>query len=461
MARLPHGGADRRGGVGRDRAGEGGGGAGREAPGVRASRAGRRGRAPGRPARSEGVAPEPGDRAARRGVVTRLGRVVVRRRRPAGRGGQRRFRPGPGCLAKGAWRGWGGGRGRPSGRRSVCGRSVCGRSVCGRERVGRWPAPPGGGSGGAAPSAGPKRGVASGSRPAAARAAVAAGRRGGARPAPGRPRRRCGWWGGWMAPGRRGARSRPARRPGRPGGGGGHRRRAGRPAGPPAVNAAPLGGPLCRPRAGPVGPLPSAAAVALGGQEAHEPVGVGEGAGDGAGGRDQDPRGTHADRHFPPAVGVGLRDGAHGERALHHALRAARPGSTIHRARRRAGHQHRPDRLGHDALEATLAALMALLARRPPPPADPVPVPVPVLDDPLGSLRGQRAGRGDSAAWQAAGDPVGRGLSARAVALGSTWRLQRRGRRWLRRNASAVVALRVRARHAEWDSDQALSPPAA
>jgi hypothetical protein len=190
-----------------------------------------------------------------------------------------------------------------------------------------------------------------------------------------------------------------------------------------------------------VGQLAYAAAVALGGQEAHEQVVLGGGAGWIK---------TQADLHFPEAVGI--LDWAHVERALHHAMRAARPGPT-HRARRRELHQHLPDLLWHGDLEATLAALLAL---RPPPPADPLPA----LDDTIGYLRGQRAWLGDYAAWQAAGYPVGSGLIERAVALVITWRMERRGMRGLRLNASAVVALRVRELNADWDSHHALSPPA-
>lgn len=188
-----------------------------------------------------------------------------------------------------------------------------------------------------------------------------------------------------------------------------------------------------------IGTLASAAAVALGGADAREQVVLGDGAAWIK---------TQADHHFPAALGI--LDWAHVARALHKAIRAARPGRA-HQATRRALHQTLPNLLWHGDLDATLAALRAL---RPAAPAEPVPL----LEQTLRYLEGQRAWLGDYAAWQQQGYPVGSGLIERAVAIVINWRMKGRGMRWRRANASAVVALRVRHLNAGWASDdEALS----
>ena len=87
--------------------------------------------------------------------------------------------------------------------------------------------------------------------------------------------------------------------------------------------------------------------------------------------------------------------------------------------------------------------------------------PNPKATTPIGYLRRQRAWLGDYAAWQAAGYPLGSGLIERAVAIIINWRMKRRGRRWLRPNGSAVVALRVRELNAHWEAEDAQSSLAA
>jgi len=191
-----------------------------------------------------------------------------------------------------------------------------------------------------------------------------------------------------------------------------------------------------------VGVLSYAAAVALGGDAAREQVVLGDGA---------EWIKTQADLHFPAAVGI--LDWAHVSRALHTAIRAARPGRA-HKERRRELHQTLPDQLWHGDVTATLAALEAL---RPAAPAEPIPV----LDQTIRYLEGQRTWLGDYAAWQQQGYPVGSGLIERAVALVINGRMKRRGMRWCRANASAVVALRVRELNARWEPDDELVPLAA
>lgn len=97
---------------------------------------------------------------------------------------------------------------------------------------------------------------------------------------------------------------------------------------------------------------------------------------------------TQADLHFPEAVKI--LDWAHVSRALHKAIRAARPGRA-HKAVRRELHRTVPATLWRGDLDATLAALRAL---RPVPPTEPIPV----LEQTLRYLEGQRAWLGDYAA---------------------------------------------------------------
>lgn len=189
-----------------------------------------------------------------------------------------------------------------------------------------------------------------------------------------------------------------------------------------------------------VGALAYAAAVALGGDTAQEQLVLGDGAAWIK---------TQATLHFPHAVGI--VDWAHVERALHKAIRAARPGR-VYRDLRRALHHTIPDLLWHGDVDAALAALLAL--RAPDPAADPVAR----LEDAIAYLRSQRAWLGDYAAWQQQGYPVGSGLIERAVAIVINWRMKGRGMRWRRANASAVVALRVRELNANWASDDERPP---
>jgi hypothetical protein len=191
-----------------------------------------------------------------------------------------------------------------------------------------------------------------------------------------------------------------------------------------------------------VGQLAGAAAVALEGYAAREQLVVGDGA---------EWIKTQAADHFPEAVGI--LDWAHVERAVHKAIRAACPGPA-QRARRHDLHQQIPDALWHGEWQTAVGALQAL---RPPAPAEPVAT----LEETLRYLEGQHRWLGDYAAWQAAGYPVGSGCIERAVALVINWRMKKRGMRWCRPNADALVALRVRHLNAAWAAADLPAPLAA
>jgi len=180
-----------------------------------------------------------------------------------------------------------------------------------------------------------------------------------------------------------------------------------------------------------VGALTYAAAQVLGGDEAHAQVVLGDGAGWIK---------TQTALHFPTATTI--LDWPHAARAMHRAIRAARPGARG-RAARRELYQALGKHLWHGEVDAALEALRVL---RPAADAEPVPA----LEETIEYLEGQRPWLGDYQAWQDAGYPVGSGLVERAVELVINRRFKRRGMRWRRVNADAVVALRVGTLNAEW-----------
>jgi hypothetical protein len=191
-----------------------------------------------------------------------------------------------------------------------------------------------------------------------------------------------------------------------------------------------------------IGILAGAAAVALDGYAARDQLVLGDGA---------EWIKTQATEHFPDAVGI--LDWAHVARAVHKAIRAACPGPA-NRARRRELHEQIPAALWHGQVDAALIQLHAL---RPTDPAEPVAV----LEATSRYLDGQRRWLGNYAAWQDAGYPIGSGCIERAVAVVINWRMKKRGMRWTRPNANALVALRVRELNAAWKILDAPAPLAA
>ena len=180
-----------------------------------------------------------------------------------------------------------------------------------------------------------------------------------------------------------------------------------------------------------VGLLTYAAAQALGGEQARRQTMVGDGA---------DWIKQQAALHFPTATTI--LDWGHLVRAVQKAIRAARPGPA-NRVLRRQAHHLIPALLWNGEVEAAATELAELS------PADAEPATA-VLET-LTYLANQRDWLGDYGAWQAAGEPIGSGLVERAVALVINERMKRRGMRWRRVCATAVVALRVAILNADWD----------
>jgi hypothetical protein len=75
---------------------------------------------------------------------------------------------------------------------------------------------------------------------------------------------------------------------------------------------------------------------------------------------------------------------------------------------------------------------------------------LPRLEEAITYLSTQRDWIGNYEQWRADGYPVGSGLVERAVAVVINARMKKRGMRWKRENATAVVALRVQQINARW-----------
>ena len=81
--------------------------------------------------------------------------------------------------------------------------------------------------------------------------------------------------------------------------------------------------------------------------------------------------------------------------------------------------------------------------------------PIEALEEAITSLENQRDWIGNSQQRQEPGYPEGLGLVERGVAVVINPRMKRRGMRGLRVNATAVVALPVRLRNAQWEAASA------
>jgi hypothetical protein len=183
-----------------------------------------------------------------------------------------------------------------------------------------------------------------------------------------------------------------------------------------------------------LGRLTYAAAEELGATEAQQQVVLGDGA---------NWIKTQASEHFPDAVKI--LDWPHLWRKIQAAVRAVAPGK---RADRRAWRKAQYEVLLPLLWEGQQAqALMHLHGLRPA--SGDVPTP---LEEAIRYLDTQQDWLGNYQQWQAQGYPVGSGLVERAVAVVINARMKKRGMRWKRANATAVVTLRVQQINAAWDA---------
>jgi hypothetical protein len=182
-----------------------------------------------------------------------------------------------------------------------------------------------------------------------------------------------------------------------------------------------------------LGRLTYAAAEQLQATEARQQVVLGDGAGWIK---------TQASEHFPEAVKI--LDWPHLWRKVRGAVRALQPGK---RAERRAWRKQQYEVLlpllwqgEHEQARQHLQSLRPA-GEAPPPKAEAIRY-----------LDTQQDWLGNYQQWQEQGYPVGSGLVERAVALVINVRMKKRGMRWKRANATAVVALRVQRINAEWEA---------
>ena len=153
---------------------------------------------------------------------------------------------------------------------------------------------------------------------------------------------------------------------------------------------------------------------------------------------------TEADLHFPEATKI--LDWPHLWRNIQAAIRAVGPGqSQLQRSWRKEQYELLQPLLWQGQVEPALRHLQKL---RPAAEGEPIEA----LEEALTYLTNQREWIGNYQQWQEAGYPAGSGLVERGVAVVINPRMKRRGMRWRRVNATAVVALRVRLLNAQWDA---------
>ncbi len=152
-------------------------------------------------------------------------------------------------------------------------------------------------------------------------------------------------------------------------------------------------------------------------------------------------------RHFPQATCI--LDWAHLWREVSHAITAAaRAKALSEQAREYQLHLHR-SWLWHGGVDQALQGLRTLSTGLPPESLKP-------LQEAIRYLENQRPWIGSYERWKAQGYPVGSGMIERAVAIVINRRMKKRGMRWCRSNATAVVALRTDLLNDDWILPQRL-----
>lgn len=178
-----------------------------------------------------------------------------------------------------------------------------------------------------------------------------------------------------------------------------------------------------------LGVLTCAAAIELGGHEASRQSVLGDGAGWIK---------TQARQHCGAATKI--LDWSHLWRAVAKAVRAARGGQEYKCERKRL-YECLRESLWRGKVSEALRVLEGLRQAG---------QPVTALEAAIQYLNNQRDWIGDYEAWREAGYSVGSGMVERQVELVINRRLKRRGMRWLRVSADAVLALRLTQLNADW-----------
>jgi hypothetical protein len=156
---------------------------------------------------------------------------------------------------------------------------------------------------------------------------------------------------------------------------------------------------------------------------------------------------TEQGRHFPHATCI--LDWAHLWREVRYAIcAAARAKPLSERERDYQLYVHR-SWLWHGGVEQAVAGLRTLGTGLPAEPRD-------AIQKAITYLENQRPWIGSYEHWRKQGYPVGSGMIERAVSLVINRRMKKRGMRWCRPNATAVVALRTDLLNEDWILPQRL-----
>lgn len=152
-------------------------------------------------------------------------------------------------------------------------------------------------------------------------------------------------------------------------------------------------------------------------------------------------------RHFPQATCI--LDWAHLWREIRHAIHtAARAKALSPQARAYQLYLHRAW-LWQGGVDQALQGLRALGAGLAAEARE-------AIDQAITYLEHQRPWIGSYERWRKLGYPVGSGMIERAVTLVINRRMKKRGMRWCRPNATAVVALRTDLLNDDWITPQQL-----
>jgi len=156
---------------------------------------------------------------------------------------------------------------------------------------------------------------------------------------------------------------------------------------------------------------------------------------------------TQQGRHFPQATCI--LDWAHLWREVRHAIHvAARAKPLSQRERDYQLFLHR-FWLWHGGVDQAVQGLRTLGTGLPAEPSE-------AITKAITYLEHQRPWIGSYEHWRTLGYPVGSGMIERAVALVINRRMKKRGMRWCRSNATAVVALRTDLLNDDWITPQRL-----
>ncbi len=156
---------------------------------------------------------------------------------------------------------------------------------------------------------------------------------------------------------------------------------------------------------------------------------------------------TEQKRHFPNAICI--LDWAHLWREVSHALRAAARAKALPTKERDYQLFLHRSWLWHGDVDLAVKGLSALGTGLPEESLE-------VINKAITYLKNQRSWIGSYEQWRALGYPVGSGMIERAVALVINRRMKKRGMRWRRENATAVVALRTDVLNGDWMIPQRL-----